>query len=84
LKNRSFLDDRSLGNEERVGCPVILEVSKLASDSIWANTVFPESFAFSVLVHLMLARGRNYFVFAMGESAFLSVVAVTEFRECLA
>jgi len=54
-------------------------VTKLTSDAIRADTVFPESFAFPVFMKFMLARQREEFMLTMSEPTLLSIVAETKF-----
>ena len=52
-------------------------MAELTSNPVWADPILPKALAFPVLVKLMLT-GRNDLVFPMGESALISVVAVSE------
>ena len=83
-RNSFFLDNCWLSNQEWVRSPVTLHVPELTSDSIRANAVFPESFAFSFFMLLLLTGSLYQFMPAMCKPAFLTVVAVTKFWKCLA
>jgi hypothetical protein len=50
---------------------------ELASDPVWTHAIFPKSFALPVLVELTLTC-VNQFMFAVGESTLVAVVAVTQ------
>lgn len=82
MKNRHFLDYSCLSDQVWVRSPMVLEMAELASDPIWTNTIFPESFAFSVLVEFVLRRKGEEFMFSMGESTFFPVITESKFWEC--